>query len=643
MRGLLISRWFRNISISRKLYFTIGVMALLIGLELFALFFSIHTLSSVRAYVEGESLWSKAQKDACYHLLKYGIEWDEKDYEQFHSFMKIPVGDSKARKELLKENPDWELARKGLLEGRNHPDDIEGMIKLFRRFHSISYINKAIYYWGEAEPIAISLIAIADSLHGEINSENPSELKINALLQSVTSKAEKITVSEDNFSYTLADGSRWLEDLILKLLFTIALTVEISGLLLAISVSRSIQKGLSEIIHAADSFARGNLHTRATVFSSDEIGVLAGTFNRMSDKLEKNIKTLDAAQKKFKGLLESAPDAMIIMDKEGVIQLVNEQTERLFGYERGYLIRNKMEILINDKEKGFSIGNGKYHNDLLRGENLTIDFIGRKKNGNEFPAEITLSPLQTEEGMLVSASVRDISDRKYMKALESKNKELEQFAYIASHDLQEPLNTITSFATLLEEEQKNKLDTEAKTYLGYIKESSDRMTELITGILEYSRIGRISEVGITDCNKILQEVLNDMKATLTETRARIVSGPLPVLKALPVEIRVLFQNLISNAVKFRNKDTIPEIKISAEREEDHWHFIIQDNGIGIEEKYKEKIFIIFQRLNNSRSFSGTGIGLAHCKKIVELHHGKIWVESEPGKGSTFHFTLHTSN
>ncbi|MGZ4039859.1 MAG: sensor histidine kinase, partial [Bacteroidia bacterium] len=638
MRNFLLFRWFRNVSISRKLYFTIGVMALLIGFELFALFFSIHTLSSVRAYVEGESLWSKAQKDACYHLLKYGIEWDEKDYAQFQSFMKIPIGDSKARKELLKQNPDWEVARKGFLEGRNHPEDIEGMIKLFRRFHSISYIDKAIYYWGEAEPIAFSLMAIADSLHNEINSEKPSELKINDLLQSVTSKAEKITLSEDNFSYTLADGSRWLEDLILKLLFIIALTVEISGLLLAISVSRSIQKGLSEIIYAADSFARGNLHTRATVFSSDEIGVLAGTFNRMSDKLETNIKTLEAAQKKFKGLLESAPDAMIIMDQKGVIKLVNEQAETLFGYKREALVSNRIDILINDTEKDLSTASRKYWRELLLGQNMTLDFSGRRQNGTEFPAEITLSPLQTEEGMLISAAIRDISERKYLKELESKNKELEQFAYIASHDLQEPLNTITSFASLLEEEQKDKLDAEAKTYLGYIKESSDRMTELITGILEYSRIGGKSSPEITDCNKILQEVLNDMKATLTEARAKIVFGDLPSLKAMPVELRVLFQNLISNAVKFRNKNTVPEINISAVREENYWHFTVKDNGIGIEEKYNEKIFIIFQRLNNTRSYSGTGIGLAHCKKIVELHQGKIWVESEPGKGSTFHFT-----
>src|SRR6185312_2548977 len=269
MKKSLLFGWFKNISIAKKLYFTVGVMALLIGIELFTLFFSIHTLSSVRAYVEGEGLWSKAQKDASYHLLRYGIWQDEKDYEKFKDFIKVPLGDSKARGELIKQNPDLQIARQGFIEGRNDPDDVNGMIKLFRRFNSISYINRAIYYWGEAEPAALKLIPIGDSLHSEINKVSPSPEKINDLLQKINPITEKITISEDNFSFSLAEGARWLENIILKLLFIIALTVEISGLLVTISISRSIQNGLSEIISATNSFAKGNLAARAKVFSLD--------------------------------------------------------------------------------------------------------------------------------------------------------------------------------------------------------------------------------------------------------------------------------------------------------------------------------------------------------------------------------------
>ncbi|HXB39687.1 MAG TPA: ATP-binding protein [Bacteroidia bacterium] len=641
MRKFFLFKWFRHVSIAKKLYFTVGVMALLIGVELFALFFSIHTLSSVRAYVEGESLWSKAQKDAVYHLLKYGIAWKEKDYKEFKDFMKVPLGDGKTRKELMKKNPDWDIARQGFIEGRNHPDDVDGMLKLFRRFSDISYINKAIYYWSEAEPIALKLIPIGDSLHKEINKAFPSQEKIDSLLDEIDPITEKITVSEDNFSFSLAEGSRWLERLVLKLLFIIALTVEISGLLLAISVSRGIQKGLSEIIFAADTFAKGNLKIRAKVFSHDEIGMLANSFNNMSDKLEQSITELDQAQKKFKGLLESAPDAIVIMDKEGIIKLVNNQAEKLFGYSKNDLSSKQVEILVTSQNKNASIEKSKQWHELLKGHShsTALDAYGRKKNGHEFPVEINLSPLQTEDGLLISAAIRDISERKHIKELESKNKELEQFAYIASHDLQEPLNTITSFISLIEEENKNNLDADGKTYIGYLKESANRMTELITDILEYSRIGRKSQLETVDCNKIVEDVLGDMKATIAEAKAEIKYTNLPTLKGYPVELRLLFQNLISNAIKFRKKNKVPVIEIDASKENEYFCFSVTDNGIGIDEKYNDKIFIIFQRLNNSREYEGTGIGLAHCKKIVELHNGKIWVESQSGNGSKFHFTL----
>jgi len=637
MKNFKLFKWFKNISIAKKLYFTVGIMALLIGIELFALFFSINTLSSVRAYVEGEGLWSKAQKDAVHHLLRYGITHDEEDYKKFNEFIKVPLGDSKARRELMKPDPDLAIVRQGFIEGRNHPEDIDGMIKLFRRFSSISYINKAIYYWGEAEPIALKLIPIADSLHNEIGSSAPSLEKVNELLKKIDPITANITGPEDNFSFTLGEGSRWLEDLVLKLLFVIALSVEISGLLLAISVSRSIQKGLTEIITANDSFAKGHLATRAKVFSKDEIGVVATSFNTMSAELEKSMNELAQAERKFKGLLEAAPDAIVIMNNEGIIKLVNAQVEQLFGYERNELLSKNIETLLLDKNKKSGIKKNLF--ELPKTSGLIIDITGHKKNGDEFPVEINLSPLQTEEGLLISASIRDVSERKHIKALENKNKELEQFAYIASHDLQEPLNTINSFIYLFEAENKIQLDDEAKAYLGYIRQSADRMTELITDILEYSRIGGKSQTDIVDCNKIVKDVIDDMKASIIDTKTHIEVEPLPTIRAYPVELRLLFQNLVSNAIKFRQKNITCNIKISYKKGNENHHFTVEDNGIGIDEKYKDKIFIIFQRLHGTKQYEGTGIGLAHCKKIVELHNGKIWLESKPGIGSKFHFTI----
>ncbi|SHJ08453.1 YfiR/HmsC family protein [Aquimarina spongiae] len=230
--------------------------------------------------------------------------------------------------------------------------------------------------------------------------------------------------------------------------------------------------------------------------------------------------------------------------------------------------------------------------------------------------------------------------------LEAKNKELEQFAYIASHDLQEPLNTISSFIGLIAEDYGDSFDDVGKESLFFIKDASIRMKKLIDALLEYSRLGRNRDYVEIDCNKVLEELKEDLGTRIKTSGAKIIADKLPVLRGSEIEFRLLLQNLISNGIKFRGKDTTPEIKIEctkitdlSEGQKDLWKFSVQDNGIGIPEEHQERIFAIFQRLHSREEYQGTGIGLAHCKKIVESHGGKIWLNSEVGKGSTFYFTL----
>jgi signal transduction histidine kinase/CheY-like chemotaxis protein len=291
-KGFFLYRWFKNVSISRKLYFTVGTMAILIGVELFVLLFSLSTLSSLRAYVGGEGLWSKAEKDAVFHLYRYGVSRTERDYELFEQFMRVPMGDAKTRRELLKPDGDTRVAREGFIEGRNHPDDIDGMISLFVDFSTVSYIKKAINIWGDAQAIAMQLLPMAQALHEEITAPHPSQTRIDELLASIYDINEKLTSYEDEFSFTLGEGSRWLERVVLKLLFAMALTVEATGLFLAVSVSRGIHKGLTNIIRAADSFSAGDLSSRARVLSGDEIGVVANSFNEMAGSLQTQVKEL---------------------------------------------------------------------------------------------------------------------------------------------------------------------------------------------------------------------------------------------------------------------------------------------------------------------------------------------------------------
>ncbi|MDH7448134.1 YfiR/HmsC family protein [Aquimarina sp. 2201CG14-23] len=230
--------------------------------------------------------------------------------------------------------------------------------------------------------------------------------------------------------------------------------------------------------------------------------------------------------------------------------------------------------------------------------------------------------------------------------LESKNKELEQFAYIASHDLQEPLNTISSFIGLISEDYGDSFDEVGKESLDFIQDASVRMKKLIDSLLEYSRLGRTRAFVDVDMNKVVKELKGDFKNILERTKAKINSEKLPIIKGNEVELRLLIQNLVSNGIKFTDENVIPEIKISATLKKDDtnessgvWEFLVQDNGIGIPEMHKDRIFAIFQRLHSREKYQGTGIGLAHCKKIVESHKGEIWLESEEGKGTTFYFTI----
>jgi light-regulated signal transduction histidine kinase (bacteriophytochrome) len=223
-------------------------------------------------------------------------------------------------------------------------------------------------------------------------------------------------------------------------------------------------------------------------------------------------------------------------------------------------------------------------------------------------------------------------------ALLSANKELEQFAYIASHDLQEPLRTISNFSTLLAQREKEHPDKESAEYINFIAKGAERMSQLIFDLLEYSRIGKDANTLPMDCNKLVNEVLTDLSASIKESNAEIQTGKLPTVNGF-ISLKSVFQNLIGNAIKYRKEGVHPIVSISASDKGKEFLFSIKDNGIGIEKAFHERIFLIFQRLHTRAEYAGTGIGLAYCRKTVELHGGKIWVESDPGKGCTFNFTL----
>ncbi|MCX2453020.1 response regulator [Pedobacter sp. PLR] len=330
-----LKRKLQDVTISTKLYFTIGIMAFLVIIELFTLWFAVSTLSSVRAFVNGEGLWSKAQKDAVYSLFLYANSHKEADYQAFKQFLKVPLGDNKARIELQKPNPDLDIAREGFLQGRNHPEDVEGMIHLITRFHNIFYLNKAITAWGGAASTMDQLIAIGDQLHTIISADIVDQKKIDEVMERAKDLNGKVTILEDEFSFTLGEGSRWLENIILNLLLTISLTIGTTSILITVSVSRGIEKGIKEIVAGAALVSRGVLNARVTVYSGDEIGMLANSFNKMIDTLEYslyNIRKLQDAEKTLKKEKEKAE--------------TSEKTKQLFLAKMSHEIRTPMNAIL---------------------------------------------------------------------------------------------------------------------------------------------------------------------------------------------------------------------------------------------------------------------------------------------------------
>jgi signal transduction histidine kinase len=242
---------------------------------------------------------------------------------------------------------------------------------------------------------------------------------------------------------------------------------------------------------------------------------------------------------------------------------------------------------------------------------------------------VALEALRSNEAIL----------KRQSEELARSNTDLEQFAYVASHDLQEPLRMIASYLELLEMEYKDRLDAEAREYIAYAVDGAVRMKALINDLLDYSRIGtQAKPMEPTPVDALLREVLTDLQLRLAETGAVVASDPLPTVFGDGSQLRLVLQNLIGNAIKFRGEEAV-RVHLSVTAVDGEWRFSVADNGIGIKTKHAERIFVIFQRLHNRSKYSGTGIGLATCKRVIERHGGRIWVESELGKGSTFFFTL----
>ncbi|HEY2775619.1 MAG TPA: PAS domain S-box protein [Candidatus Binatia bacterium] len=577
-------------------------------------------LSAVRSYVGGEGLWSKAQKEAVYHVFRYASSRDPDEFDAYRAALSVPEGDRIAREELEKRNPDYRIARDGFLKGRNDSADIDGMIDLFRRFRSVELVDRSIAIWAEADTHIAKLSSLGDQLHAEIDRDPPQQTRIDAALAAIDREAGILTPLEDAFSYSFGQAAREICRWLIELLFvaTAVLTTCVVW------------------------FGRVVLRER-----------------------EQHQNELSESENRYRTFFETSLDAVILVRQDGEFEAVNPAACTAFGYEESELkkpngdaARAQLDCFHRAIKETYLTGNFQGH----------LPF--QRKDGSVFTGEVSASMFSDSSGeRKTSIIIRDVSARIRAEAeirdlnasLEERvvartaeletanrelslfNRELESFCYTVSHDLRLPLRSMNGFSEILLSDYAEMLDGRAQDYLHRVQHACHRMGRLIDDLLSLTRYTRQKLVWKeVDVGVIAAQVIEELRAAHpgNGVAVDIVAHP-PAATSLgdPFLIRVLLQHLLANAWKFSIRAAHPQIEFGSTTGSDGTVYFVRDNGCGFDIVYADKLFGVFNRLHTPDEFDGTGIGLAIVQRIVMRHGGRIWADSAPQEGATFYFTL----
>jgi PAS domain S-box-containing protein len=383
------------------------------------------------------------------------------------------------------------------------------------------------------------------------------------------------------------------------------------------------------------------------------LAVLMVVIIRQLRRQEEQTKALEASESHYRTLYNDTPVMLHSIDANKKITNVSDYWLGKMGYSREEVLSRRSvdfmtpesremalsmrlpEFFVNGKIDGFPIQMVTKAGELI---DILLSAVAQYDEQGKFKQSLSVLIDVTERNRL------DAQLRKTLEELERSNADLEQFAYVASHDLQEPLRMVSTYVQLLARRYKGQLDADADDFIGFAAEGAQRMSRMISELLEYSRIhSEVNPFDLVDLNKIFQTALDNLRASIVSKEARVETGPLPIVRGERSQLTSLLLNLIGNGLKYSREGIAPHISISAERDGEFWRISVTDNGIGIEGEYLEKIFRLFQRLHARGVYEGTGIGLTVCKRIIEHHGGRIWAESEPGKGSCFIFTIPTDS
>jgi PAS domain S-box-containing protein len=586
----------------RRLLVASPFVAVAVVLVVLAISF-MELLSAARAYVGGESLWTKAQKQAVQSLVRFAQLRDGQEWLAYQQAIAVPLGDRVAREELEKPAPDVEAARRGFIAGGNHPDDIAGMIRLFRWFRSDRLIDQAIGIWAEADGLIEELTGNAEKLRSAVESDAPP-LVLMQLLQQVDDLDQRLTPLEVRFSATLGQATRSTLTRLTIAMAAVALVLTALGLLIARSVA---QRG-----------------------------------SRVEAQLR-------ASEERFRSLWETTSDAVLIVTTDHKIRFANPGVRQLFGYSPDELDGQSLALL---QPEGAYAAHKAALQRYLETQLRTADWNGtetmaRHRSGRVFPVEMIFSELQLDGERHFVGFLRDITKRKEAeRAVRDSNERLEQrvaertrelreanerlmeldrmksqFLSTMSHELRTPLNSILGFTSLLREGMSGPLSDEQRRQLGFVHGSAEHLLALINDLLDLSRIV-------------------NLKPLLAQKGLRLEFGMLGTLPMVG-DRRKCYQvllNLANNAVKFTQQG---RVRIEASARDGLLHASVIDSGIGIRPDQLKLLFEAFRQLDGSsrRLYEGTGLGLHLCRKLLDLMSGHIQVESEFGAGSRFSFSV----